>query len=209
MLNKASEINSLGLCGIIFQVKKTSLNDFQPNHSNRANWLKNPMQSGKYHHWLIDKGSLTARLKKKYADFLVQPVQVMSAKAFLDEASLLKMPVRQKALIREVMLMGNQQALVFAHSVLPASSLRGPWAGLRRLGSQPLGASLFANPQVKRTPLTYKKLSPQHLLYQHATQTMQVKPLYLWARRSVFSLHDARIMVTEVFLPQLLSVIKV
>ena len=163
------------------------------------------MMSSQYHGWLIDKGSLTARLKKKCADFLVKPVQLVSAKPFLDEAALLRIPVRKKLLIREVMLMSNKQALVFAHSVLPTGSLRGKWIGLSRLGNKPLGATLFANPQVKRTPITYKKLASHHVLYQYATRSMEVRPPYLWARRSVFTLNCASIMVTEVFLPQLLA----
>jgi chorismate--pyruvate lyase len=105
--------------------------------------------------------------------------------------------------------MGDNQPVVFAHSVLPRASLKGAWNSLGRLGNQPLGATLFVNPRVKRTPLSYKKLSPNHALYQHATQHLTQKPEvrkppYLWARRSIFSLSCANIMVTEVFLPQLI-----
>jgi chorismate--pyruvate lyase len=90
--------------------------------------------------------------------------------------------------------------------VLPRASLRGAWNGLGRLGNKPLGATLFANPKVKRTPLSYKKLTSNHALYQHAVQHLTDKPSYLWARRSIFSLSCANIMVTEVFLPQLLII---
>ena len=102
--------------------------------------------------------------------------------------------------------MGDNQPVVFAHSVLPRTSLRGAWNGLGRLGNQLLGATLFANPKVKRTPLSYKKLTPNHALYKHAAQHLTQKPSYLWARRSIFSLNCANIMVTEVFLPQLLAI---
>jgi chorismate--pyruvate lyase len=167
-------------------------------------WLKKPILSGNYHSWLIDKGSLTKRLQQRYRDFAVNPVLVAYAKPFYDEAALLAIPTHHSALIREVFLLGSSQALVFAHSVLPRQSLRGRWLGLRQLGSQPLGQTLFAAPQVRRMDLSYKKLSSQHLLYQHAAKGLVNKPTYLWARRSVFSLNSANIMVTEVFLPQLL-----
>jgi len=88
---------------------------------------------------------------------------------------------------------------VFAHSVLPHKSLRGRWLALSRLGNKPLGATLFANPRVKRTALSYKKLSRHHALYKHAAKGLNDKPPYLWARRSVFSLNCANIMLTEVF----------
>ena len=155
--------------------------------------------------WLIDSGSLTTRLQQRYIKFAVKPVVVKYAKPIADESALLHFPAHKTALIREVLLMGNNQPVVFAHSVLPRESLRGAWNGLGRLGNKPLGATLFANPVVKRTPLSYKKLSPHHKLFQHATAHLTIKPTHLWARRSIFSLNRARILVTEVFLPQLLK----
>ncbi|MES2502547.1 MAG: chorismate lyase [Pseudomonadota bacterium] len=172
---------------------------------NHSAWLINPILAGRLKPWLIDKGSLTLRLQKRYPAFGVNPVSVHYAKPILDEALRLGLPSYKTALIREVLLIGNNKSVVFAHSVLPRASLRGAWNGLGRLGNKPLGAALFANPQVKRAPLRFKKLSPHHVLYQHAVQHLSTKPAYLWARRSVFSLNCATILVTEVFLPQLLS----
>lgn len=114
---------------------------------------------------------------------------------------------REPMLVREVHLLGNGQPVVFAHSVLPRHHLRGAWLGLRVLGNKPLGASLFANPKVCRTALEFKKLSSHHQLYRlavahlHPAQT----PKELWARRSIFILNRAKIMVTEVFLPHVLT----
>jgi chorismate lyase len=175
----------------------------------RFRWLKKPFGSHLYGSWLIETGSLTARLQRRYTHFSVTPVAVKYAKPIQDEAALLGQPNYKTALIREVLLMGNNQPVVFAHSVLPRASLRGAWNGLGRLGNKPLGATLFANPKVKRTVLSYKKLTANHALYKHATQHLAVKPNVqkpscLWARRSIFRLNCANIMVTEVFLPQLL-----
>jgi chorismate lyase len=174
--------------------------------NNRIQWLKKPMLAKALQPWLIDNGSLTARLQQRYQPFTVKPVAVKYAKPIQDEAALLHLPAHKTALIREVLLMGNLQPVVFAHSVLPRASLRGAWNGLGRLGNKPLGATLFANPKVKRTPLSYKKLSAHHKLYQHATAHLAIKPTHLWARRSIFSLNCARILVTEIFLPQLLII---
>jgi len=117
----------------------------------RARWLKKPLLSGPYRPVLSDRGSLTTRLKARFADFAVQPLSVSHGRAYLDEMPALGLTFRQAALIRNVLLLGNRQAVVFAHSVLPLTSLRGPWLGLRQLGSQPLGEAMFANPQDKRT----------------------------------------------------------
>lgn len=122
-----------------------------------------------------------------------------------EEADLLKVASHAGAQIREVILFGNTKPLVFAHSVLPRKSLQGAWRQLGKLGSKPLGAVLFANPKVTRTALTYKKLSSNHVLYKAAVIHMIEKPTFLWARRSIFKLSCARIMVTEIFLPDLIK----
>ncbi len=173
--------------------------------SGKVNWLNSPILSGQLKPWLIDHGSLTSSLQQRYSDFKVQSVAMKFTKPIVDEAVLLHVPAHKATLIREVLLFGGGQPVVFAHSVLPRSSLRGAWNGLGRLGNKPLGAALFANPQVKRSPLSYKKLSPHQVLYQKATQHLSDKPAYLWARRSVFRLNYATILVTEVFLPNLLK----
>lgn len=177
----------------------------QIHSSSRQIWLKKSISAKALQPWLGDEGSLTARLQARYPQFTVKPVAVRYAKAIADEAALLRFPAHHTALVREVLLMGNHQPVVFAHSVLPRASLRGAWHGLGRLGNKPLGAALFANPKVRRTPLAFKKLSPHHALYRHAIAHTQAKPAYLWARRSVFGLNCAKILVTEVFLPTLLE----
>ena len=162
------------------------------------------MLCGVYRKWLIDSGSLTARLQQRYVKFAVRPVAVQYAKPIQDEAALLHLPAHKAALIREVLLIGNNQPVVFAHSVLPRTSLRGPWNDLGRLGNKPLGATLFANPVVKRTPLEYKKLPRHHPISMRVAEHLQTSPKTLWARRSIFSLNCVKILVTEVFLEQLL-----
>ena len=150
------------------------------------NWLKKPILAEFYQDWLIDNGSLTARLQKKYQNFSVKKVRLQYAKAFTDEVALLQHKPNQHALIREVMLMGNNQPVVFAHSVLPRTALRGAWNNLGKLGNKPLGAALFANPKVKRTPLEYKKLPRHHPISMRVAEHVSTKQKALWARRSVF-----------------------
>ena len=167
-------------------------------------WLRNPMGSGPYRHWLVDGGSLTRRLQRRCSDFAVQRVRLLDARPRQDEAQLLRTSSRRLALLREVRLLCGGQPVVFAHSVLPHKSLRGAWLGLARLGDRPLGGQLFADPRVVRTPLEFKKLHRHHALYRKATAHLKERPSSIWARRSVFSLGCAAILVTEVFLPQVL-----
>jgi chorismate--pyruvate lyase len=171
----------------------------------RGCWLAKPVSSGVYRHWLIDGGSLTRRLQLCCSDFSVKPIKLHNAKPQLDEALILNLSPRQKALLREVYLCCAGKRVVFAHSVLPHKSLRGDWQGLGRLGNKSLGATLFTNPNVVRTALEFKKLSNHHALYHRAVANFDSRPQALWARRSVFNLNGAVILVTEVFLPQVLT----
>lgn len=172
---------------------------------NRQRWLIKPVGGRAYRPWLISTDSLTARLKSRYTDFRVLPLTQRNAKADLEEVQYLALSSHEHAVIRDVLLYGNNKPVVFAHSILPKRSLRGKWCQLGRLGNKPLGEALFANPQVTRTPLMYKKLTSHHPLYKRAVANLAYSPEYLWARRSVFSLNCAHILVTEVFLPNLLN----
>ncbi len=171
----------------------------------RYRWLVKPFCSRRYHPWLTHAQSLTAKLQLAYPDFYVAPLSVALCKPNRDEAALLNLSLDRVALVRNVLLCGGTEPVVFAHSVLPTRGLRGVWHGLGKLGNKPLGATLFANPKVKRTVLSYKKLSANHVLYQQARKYLTNQPSFLWARRSVFSLNCASIIVTEVFLPSIVS----
>lgn len=168
-------------------------------------WLRNPLGSGLYRKWLQDKGSLTRRLQRASKAFAVRPVGVHGGRPLPEEARLLKLKPSQTAWIREVYLDCNHEAAVFAHSVLPHDSLHGSWQGLAQLGNRSLGSTLFSNPGVQRTPLSFRKLSQRHPLYRKAIRQLQSPPPELWARRSMFFLGSSVILVTEVFLPQVLT----
>lgn len=170
-----------------------------------SRWLKKPVASKNYRQWLINSGSLTQRLQSANRQFSLKPITHDKARPAFDEALLLGLKPRQQALIREVQLCCADVPVVFAHSVLPHKSLRGHWHGLGRLGNKPLGGALFSDFKVRRSPLEFKKLPRHHALYKCAVADLDGRMPVLWARRSIFSLKGASIMVTEVFLPQVLG----
>lgn len=152
--------------------------------------------------WLQERGSLTARLKRQYPDFSVRVLSQAWRKPNVDEQALLHVSATTRAWVREVMLMGQGQPQVFAHSVISRKDLRGAWHGLRSIGRAPLGASLFADARVSRGCLHYRKLPARHPLSQaFYCYFPATRPQQLWARRSLFSLRHYRLLVTEVFLP--------
>lgn len=158
--------------------------------------------------WLHDRGSLTQRIQQRCTNFVVRGARTGLARIALDESALLGIAPQQLAYSREVFLCADGQPVVFAHSVFAREHLRGAWSAVRTLGNKPLGALLFAHPQVARKPLHYKALRNTHPLYQRAVAVLIDPPDKLWARRSLFYLHDAPLLVTEVFLPGILRLRK-
>ena len=153
------------------------------------------------HHWLVNPGSLTARLKARFPHFHVRLLSQRYARPCRDELRALGLQRRTLAVVREVVLMSGEVPLVFAHSVMPRQALLSGFRGLRRQGTKPLGATLFANPKVKRSRLAFRGVDRRHTLHNRAERAVGRLPKRLWARRSRFELGESRILVTEVFLP--------
>jgi chorismate--pyruvate lyase len=177
----------------------------RPPASDRR-WLRRPPHSAaRTRAWLVDRGSLTARIQARCPAFRVKVLFQGHARVDRDEIFLHPGGRRRLALVREVYLFCRRTPVVFAHSVIDPRSLHGTWRRLARLGSRPLGAALFSDPRVRRYPLRQKKLNRHHELYRRACAALKVRPPFLWARRSLFALHKSPILVTEVFLPAILK----
>jgi chorismate--pyruvate lyase len=154
--------------------------------------------------WLRNHGSLTQRIQSRCTRFAVHAVRAGLSCLEWDESVLLGIAPRQLAYSREVFLYADGRPVVFAHSALARKHLASPWSAVRTLGNKPLGALLFAHPMVERMPLHYRALRARHSLYRRATAVLNDPPCRLWARRSLFYLDDAPLLVTEVFLPDIL-----
>ncbi len=155
--------------------------------------------------WLRNRGSLTQRIMQHCDRFAVHNVKDGKTNIAPDESALLHIAPKQLAWSREVFLYADDQPVVFAHSACNIRSLGSAWHSLRKLGNRPLGAVLFSHPEVIRMPLYYNTLSVRHPLYHHAACALSDPPNRLWARRSLFYLHNEPLLVTEVFLPGILK----
>ena len=175
------------------------------NQAPSSRWLRKPVNCGLYRSWLLERESLTRRLQRASRTFKVQTSRLTASPPLPDEVKVVGLRQGERAAIREVVLCCNQKAVVCAHSVLPYRSLRGSWRGLAYLGNKPLGTALFSDPRVKRTPLSFRKIDSRHALHKQAELYLQKLPSELWARRSVFYLGRAAILVTEMFLPEVLE----
>ncbi|MDN3637946.1 chorismate lyase [Simiduia curdlanivorans] len=154
--------------------------------------------------WILDQGSLTARLQAHcQGQFDVQLLNQGWGQARPSELLVLKCPSRQKMLVREVILKGRGENWVFARSLVPYTSLTGRLKALKYLDNKPLGALLFQDPSMRRDPLEAAAICAEHQ-YLHPDLKLPVA-VDLWGRRSVFYIDKNPLLVSEVFLPDFLA----
>lgn len=157
--------------------------------------------------WLAETGSLTLRVQSACTPAQPFNLRVLSrgfAPAHRDELSLLGL--HDRARFREILLKRGEVPLVFAHSVISHRDLKGAWAILDGIGGRSLGSILFHDHTVHRGALHFRRIDARHPLFAKALPWCQgVQPLELWARRAVFSRKGRPLIVTEVFLPQVMT----
>jgi chorismate--pyruvate lyase len=157
-----------------------------------------------WRHWLLDHASLTRRLQRTCGDgFRVEVISQRMETPMLSEARALGRPPQEIALVRQVHLLCGDTPWVFARTVIPLPSLNGGLRRLAVLGNQPLGAVLFADPKLQRTPVEVARIDPRHRLYRMSRGQRAAASRPIWGRRSVFRLHDNPLLVSEFFLPEL------
>jgi len=103
--------------------------------------------------WLTHTFSLTARIKSRCKHFEVKVLFEGQDDLCHVERLLLRDHGPWRA--REVLLIADGQPVVWARTVVPSKSLRGAWFFLKGLGSRPLGARLFADPLIERSPFVF------------------------------------------------------
>jgi len=150
--------------------------------------------------WLAEPGLLTARVREVGGQAMQFSV-LRLAPAPLPPELQLRLGVHDSGcLLREIEFARAGERWIFAQSVFPDSSLaRYPW--LADLGDSPLGEALRRVNDADREPLEYRELPRAHPLAR-AADPQGDGPV--WARRAVYRLAGAPIMVQEVFLPTLL-----
>jgi chorismate--pyruvate lyase len=153
--------------------------------------------------WLHDRGSLTARLKMACTsgDFRVQVLAQGWGRPLYSERALLGMRRGEIALVREVALLCGGERWVFARTLIPASTLRGPARRLVHLGERPLGEVLFSDPHMQRGETEVARLLPRHPLFASAVGGLARPPEKIWGRRTLYYLSRRPLLVNEIFLP--------
>jgi len=148
--------------------------------------------------WLLDPGSLTQRLKRQGTRFGVLLLGQMTAAVGVDERPWLK---AEQALVREVLLCCDNIPVVFARTLIPATTLVASEGRLARLGSTSLGELLFARPEVSRDRIEVARFDNDSRVARLAACLGQPPAVELLGRRSCFFWSGQPLLVSEVFLP--------
>ncbi|VAW53793.1 Chorismate--pyruvate lyase [hydrothermal vent metagenome] len=151
--------------------------------------------------WLFDPSSLTARLIALHgSDFSVQVISQQWQKLDPEEAAAMALNGVHSALVRQVLLCAGETPLVYARTVIPATTIQGAQRRYANMGNRPLGAMLFADRTMRREVVQVAKLPSKHVANHYAKIDAAV-----WGRRSVFRVTNKPILVSEYFLPELLG----
>lgn len=135
--------------------------------------------------WLLDSGSLTARLKG-LGTFRVSLLREFHGSPSQLERQRLKLSAQARVWVREVVLRVDDRPLVYARTAIPHATLTGRGKRLQSLGDRSLGSYLFAQPDLQRQPLVVSHCNPNALALE-------------WCRHSVFTLEQKALMVSEAF----------
>lgn len=138
--------------------------------------------------WLLYQGSFMTRLKEH--GIIDAKVQVLNeSRRIPEEWERVCLGIaREETLVREVLILNATQCFMFARTVIPESMLSGALEELSQLGNRSLGSVLFNHPYVRReefefTIVTFSSCEDSHLP----------------ARRSIFTLQEKKLLLTEVF----------
>ena len=164
-----------------------------------------PPHTDPWRPWLAWRGSLTWRIRARATDFRVQVLRQAPCMPNADEDQCLNQPAHRLALVREVLLHARGRPVVLAHSIAAWRDLAGTWRSLRGLGNRPLAEALFTDPLVRREPLEFARIDRRHPLWKRARRVIGRDLPVLRARRSRFTKRGRALLVTEVFLPELLD----
>ncbi|MBT1445047.1 chorismate lyase [Shewanella sp. JM162201] len=142
--------------------------------------------------WLLDGGSLTARLKTQCQRF---EVKVLGESELIDTAS------AEPMWVREVLLVLDGTPWVFARTLVPPSLLARLGNELTGLGERPLGELLFASDHFRPGRIEVASFDSCSALASLAESLGQNVPDRLWGRRRYFGCAGQELTVSEIFLP--------
>jgi chorismate-pyruvate lyase len=158
--------------------------------------------------YFLDTNSTTERARAiDSTGFKIDLLCSCFEKPLPEEAHRLRIDLRHRVWVREVVISLLSFPIMFARAVVPYAALEDSFRRIKHLENESLGRYLFRLPNIQRESFDIKKLQQGDCMYEKAMKYAGNKKDVLWARRSIFRLRSA-LLLTEVFLPEYSSVFK-
>ena len=136
--------------------------------------------------WLLEQGPITKRIKS-IAEFRLELIQDELSDATDDEILFLKID-SEEIRIREVILYGNENPIVFARTIIPNTTIEKGLKELGKIGNKPLGDILFEKDIFSKEDIVFATFKDEESLF--------------WGRKIKYTVKDQPFSVMEVFLIQ-------
>ena len=134
--------------------------------------------------WLLEQGPITKRIKS-IAEFRLELIQDELSDATDDEILFLKID-SEEIRIREVILYGNENPMVFARTIIPDTTIEKGLKELGKIGNKPLGDILFEKDIFSKEDIVFATFKDEESLF--------------WGRKIKYTVKDQPFSVMEVFL---------
>jgi len=134
--------------------------------------------------WLLEQGPITKRIKS-IAEFRLELIQDELSDATDDEILFLKID-SEEIRIREVILYGNENPIVFARTIIPNTTIEKGLKELGKIGNKPLGDILFEKDIFSKEDIVFATFKDEESLF--------------WGRKIKYTVKDQPFSVMEVFL---------
>ncbi|MBK8815850.1 MAG: chorismate lyase [Methylococcaceae bacterium] len=173
--------------------------DWHEHRRGSQHYLPETVQS-----WAYETGSLTQRLRDYYGNRIAVTLLFHDwRKPYLGESKHLHLRSGRYGLIREVMLHIDGKPLILARTVIPEETIKVAHRNLAHLGTRPLGEVIFSYPKLERLTMDLSLTQPG-IWMQQVKQTAGIT-LPIWGRRTVYAIHNRPLLVSEFFMPEVLS----
>lgn len=172
-------------------------------HSNLSQWRGTvPARLGR---WISYSHSMTKRMQHHCQTVRIEVIASHVGMPTFNEARLLQLAPRRAALIREIIMWCDEQPWLYGRTIAPLATVDSELPRLYRLGTVAIGKLLFRHRNMQRSPFAYAKLLPGQALYQETERWQQSSAKWLLARHSEFKLSEKKLLLTEIFLPDMIN----
>lgn len=150
--------------------------------------------------WLTKPYILSEAIKRVSRSAInVQLLKQQETELDAEEAAIIS---RTRAVLREVFLVANNMPWVYARVIIPTDMPEPYYQKLLGLGEKPIGVSLLYNdPEITRSGFQYKLL--EQFCTGEAAGHIAFAGKNVWARRSVFTMANTPLLISEFFAPNI------